>query len=143
MSKKVVTMIAALFCCLIVVVSSLLGTLPDEEYRTPIESIEFIDPTKPDGVCEVGSNGRKIIKIEFGTKEYQLQYRINPSDATDQSVLFYINCDEDVATVNEAGLITFYKEISVTVRIFNTAMNRKIRLTTFFIINSPFRMDFR
>jgi hypothetical protein len=99
----------------------LLGALPDDEYRTPIDSIEFLDPSKPDGVCDIAENGRKIINIEFGTKEYQLTYQINPSNATDQDVVFYINCDEDVATISKTGLITFYKEISVTVRIYNKA----------------------
>lgn len=126
MNKKVVTLIAAITCCLIIVLVSILGDVPEDTYRTPVTSIEFTDVTKAEGVCDLTEKGEKIIGIARETTEYQLTYRINPTEATDKEVYFFLMCDESVATVNETGLITFFKEVTITAKIVSNYNDFKI-----------------
>lgn len=126
MNKKVIVLITFITCCLLIVLVSTLGSVPRETYRTPVSSIEFIDITKEGGICELTSDGEKIIGIERGTKQYQLSYRINPTNATEQVVYFFLMCDKSVASVDENGLITFHKESTVTAKIVSNYSDFKI-----------------
>lgn len=126
MNKKVIVLITFITCCLLIILISTLGSVPRETYRTPVSSIEFTDITKEDGVCKLTNDGEKIIGIERGTKEYQLTYRINPTEATQKEVYFFLMCDESVATVSDTGLITFYKESTVTAKIVSNYSDFKI-----------------
>ena len=126
MNKKIVTLIAAITCCLIILLVSILGAVPEETYRTAVESIEFTDASKVDGVCELTENDEKIIGIERGTTQYQLTYIINPTEATEKEVYFFLMCDESVATVTETGLITFFKEVTITAKIVSNYNDFKI-----------------
>ena len=126
MNKKVIVLITFITCCLLVVLVSVLGAVPEDSYRTPVTSIEFTDVNRADGVCELTNNNEKIIGIARGTKEYQLTYKINPTEATERDVYFFLMCDESVATVNEYGLITFHKENTVTAKIVSNYLDFKI-----------------
>ena len=126
MNKKVIFLITVITCCLLIIVISVLGAVPENTYRTPVESIEFTDITKANGDCELTEDGEKIIGIPRGTTEYQLTYRINPTDATEKDVYFFLMCDESVATVDENGLITFFKETTVTAKIVSNYSDFKI-----------------
>lgn len=126
MNKKVIVLITFITCCLLIVLISTLGSVPRESYRTPVVSIEFTDITKDGGVCELTNDGEKIIGIARGTTEYQLTYRINPTEATQKEVYFFLMCDESVATVSETGLITFHKESTVTAKIVSNYSDFKI-----------------
>lgn len=126
MNKKTVSLILIVCCLLLIIVVSVLGKVPDDESRTPVESIEFIDSRNPDGLCKVNDEDKKIIELEVGTTEYQLEYRINPTTATEQEVYFFIMGDDSIATVSEAGLVTFNKEASITVKIVSNYTDNKI-----------------
>ena len=126
MNKKVIVLITFITCCLLIVLVSVLGAVPEDSYRTPVSSIEFTDVSKVDGICELTNEGEKIIGIARGTVEYQLTYRINPTEATERDVYFFLMCDESIATVNEDGLITFYKESTVTAKIVSNYLDFKI-----------------
>ena len=92
MNKKVIVLITFITCCLLVVLVSVLGAVPEDSYRTPVTSIEFTDVNRADGVCELTNNNEKIIGIARGTKEYQLTYKINPTEATERDVYFFLMC---------------------------------------------------
>lgn len=119
MNKKVVVMILVVFCILATIIISVFGKMPEDSYRTAVESIEFIDPSKPDGKCDLNSDGEKLIYIEKGTKEYQLNYIINPTDATEQNVSFVIINGAEYSSVSEDGIVTFEKEYAVTIKIYS------------------------
>ena len=125
MNKKIVVMILFVFCLIATILISVFGKLPEDASRTPVESIEFIDPTTEDGKCKLTSDGDKLIEVIFGTTEYQLNYKINPDFATEQDVKFVIVNGADYATVSDTGLVTFEKEYSITVKIYSNFFDNK------------------
>ena len=126
MNKKVIVLFTLITCCLLIVVVSWVGAMNEDTYRTAVEKIEFIDPTQPDGVCRLTPNGDKIIGIERGTTQYQLSYIITPIDATEQEVDFFLQCDPSIATIDDNGVITFYKEVTITAKIVSNYLDFKI-----------------
>ena len=126
MNKKTVSLILVVCCLLLIIVVSLIGKVPDDSSRTPVESIEFVDSRNADGLCKVNDEDKKIIELEVGTKEYQLEYRINPTEATEKEVYFFIMGDNSIATVSDTGLVTFHKEASITVKIVSNYTDNKI-----------------
>lgn len=125
MNKKIVVLILVIFCILATIVMSIFGKVPEDSSRTPVESIEFIDPTKTNNKCEINEDGDKIIYIEKGTVEYQVNYIINPSNASELTVYFEIINGKEYASINETGLITFEKEYTVTVKIWSNYYDNK------------------
>ena len=118
-------MLLVVFCVIATIVISVFGKLPEDSYRTAVETIEFIDPTQEDDKCKLNSEGDKVIEIPVGTKEYKLNYIINPSDATELDVTFLIITGSEYAEVNDEGLITFNKEYSITVKIYSNFYDNK------------------
>lgn len=125
MNKKIIVLILSVFCILATIIISVFGKVPEDTSRVPVSAIMFVDNTTEDGMCEVNEEGIKIILIEKGTTEYQLQYFINPSEATDQSVSFQIVSGIEYASVSETGVITFYEQSSVTVKIYSNPLDFK------------------
>ena len=126
MNKKTVSLILFVCCLSLIIIISVLGKAPDSSTKISVDSIEFIDSRNSDGLCKVNDEGKKIIELEVGTTEYQLEYRINPTTATEQEVYFFIMGDDSIATVSEAGLVTFNKEASITVKIVSNYTDNKI-----------------
>jgi hypothetical protein len=126
MNKKVIILFTLITCCLLIIVVSIFGSLNMDTYRTSVEKIEFIDPTNENGECRLTANGEKIIGIERGTKQYQVSYKITPIDATDQTVDLFLLCDPSVATIDGNGVITFYKEVTITVQIVSNYLDYKM-----------------
>ena len=125
MNKKIVVLFLFIFCLVATILISVYGKMPEDSSRTPVESIEFVDPTTDDGECKLTSDGNKIIEIETGTTEYQLNYRINPDYATEKNVTFVIINGAEFATISETGLITFTSEYSITIRIYSNFYDNK------------------
>ena len=125
MNKKIIVLILSIFCILATILVSVFGKVPEDSSRVPVSTIMFVDDSTEDGMCEVNEEGTKIIFIEKDTNEYQLQYFINPSEATDQSVSFQIISGVEYASVSETGVITFYEQSSVTVRIYSNPLDFK------------------
>lgn len=131
MNKKTVSLILLVCCLLLIIVVSVLGKVPENSSKVSVDSIEFIDSSTEDGLCKVNDENMKIIGIPHGTKTYQLEYVINPSDATEKDVYFYVMSDSSIATVDKNGLVTFHKETSITVKIVSNFTDNK---TDFVII---------
>lgn len=125
MNKKIVVMLLVVFCIIATILISVFGKVPEDSSRTPVESIEFIDPAKSDGKCMLNSDGEKIIYIEKGTSEYQLCYVINPNEASEKEVKFVIINGAEYATLTEEGLLVFEKEYSVTIKIYSNFYDNK------------------
>ena len=125
MNKKTVSLILIVCCLLLIIVISIIGKAPDDASRTGVESIEFVDSRNPDGLCKVNDENKKIIELEVGTLTYQLEYIINPTEASEKEVYFFIMGDESIATVDKSGLITFHKEASITVKIVSNYTDNK------------------
>lgn len=119
MNKKIVVLILAVFCIIATIVMSVFGKVPEDSSRTPVESIEFIDPTKEEGKCDLNSDGEKIIYLEKGTLEYKVNYVINPNNATETEVYFEIINGKEYASIDESGLVVFEKEYAITIKIWS------------------------
>ena len=109
----------------------MLGKVPDSSSKVSVESIQFIDSRNEDGLCKVNDEDKKILEIPRGTETFQLEYVINPTEATEKDVYFFIMGDSSIATIDENGLITFHKETSITVKIVSNYTDNK---TDFVII---------
>jgi hypothetical protein len=126
MNKKTVSLILVVCCLLLIIVVSVLGKAPENSSKIPVDSIEFIDSRNEGGLCEVNDENKKIIKIPVGTKTYQLEYVINPTEATEKDVYFFIMGDDSIATVDDNGFVTFHKETSITVKIVSNYTDNKM-----------------
>ena len=124
MNKKTVSLILALFCFLLIIVVSVLGKIPENPSKVHVESIEIVDYRNEDGKCKVNAEGTKLIELERGTLTYQIEYVLNPAEPTEKDVYFSVS-DETIATIDDNGLITFYKEESITVRINSNFLDDK------------------
>ena len=125
MNKKIIVLLIAVFSIMFVIVVSVLGKVPESDSRVSVDSIMFVDPSTEDGFCEVTEKGQKIIYITRGTTEYQLNYLINPTDATEQDVTFQVLTGQEHIAVSEEGLVTFYSEVSVTIKIYSNLLDFK------------------
>lgn len=125
MNKKIVTLLLVIFSMIAAVIVSVFGKVPEDTTRVAVESISFIDPSKEDGQCAVNNDGEKVILIPRGTTTYQLEYIINPHDATELDVTFMIVSDEEHAEVSETGLLTFINEYIIRVRIYSNPLDFK------------------
>lgn len=125
MNKKIVFLLVAVFSILFVIIVSVFGKVPDNGSRVPVQSIIFVDNSTDDGFCKTNDNGEKIIYIQRGTAEYQLEYLINPEAASEKEVTFQIISGGDNASVDENGLITFNYEATITVKIYSNMIDFK------------------
>lgn len=130
MNKKIIILILAVFCIASTILLSVLGKVPEQSNRIAVETIMFVDSSTENGMCEVGEDGVKIIKIKKGTTEYQLEWLINPSEATEKDVQFQILTGQEYSTINETGLVTFTQELSVTIKIYSNMLDFKSDVVT-------------
>ena len=119
MNKKIIVLLIGVFSIIFVIAVSVFGKNPETETTVPVQSIMFVDSSTEDGFCELNENGMKIIYVPRGTTEYQLEYLINPGDATYQNVEFQILTGMNYATVSKDGLLTISYESSITVKIYS------------------------
>lgn len=125
MNKKIIVLLITVFSIIFVIAVSVFGKVPELDSRVPVQSIMFVDSSTEDGFCEVTEDGIKIIYLSRGTKEYQLEYLINPADATEQDVSFQILSGQEFASVTEDGLLTFSQEVPITVKIYSNLLDFK------------------
>ena len=125
MNKKIIVLILTVFCIAATLVISMFGKSPEDSSRIAVTSIMFVDSSTESGMCDVNDEGVKVISIDKGTTKYQLEYFINPSEATDQSVSFQIISGIEYAEISETGLITFYEQTSITVKIYSNPLDFK------------------
>ena len=125
MNKKIIILITVLFCLMSTILVSLIGKVPEDDSVVRVNAIMFVDNSTDDGLCEENEEGYKIIHIEKGTKTYQLEWLINPSNAFDTSVSFQIVSGQDYSSVSETGLVTFIYEAPVTIKIYSNPLDFK------------------
>ena len=133
MNKKIIVLLLVVFCLASTIIISVFGKLPEDSSIISVNAIMFVDTSKEDGMCEVNEEGYKVISLEKGTVEYQLEWLINPSEATDQSVSFQIVNGQENATISETGLISFLYNIEdesefwapITVKIYSNPLDFK------------------
>ena len=105
MKKSVIILIGVIYFAAIAMVS-FFGLMP-EVYVTEqkVESITIIG----DDIVINSSTNQKSVKVfadENGVWEYQLQYVLNPDDATNAKVDFVYD-DHPSVTVSDTGLVTY------------------------------------
>ena len=125
MNKKIIVLILIVFCLASTIVISIFGKVPEDSGRVAVNAIMFVDHSTEDGLCVENADGYKTINVERGTETYQLEWLINPSQATEQDVTFQIVNGQDYATVSKTGLVTFLMEYPVTVKIYSNMTDFK------------------
>ena len=125
MNKKIIVLLLVVFCLASTIVISIFGKVPEDSGRVAVNAIMFVDNSTEDGLCVENADGYKTISIKRGTETYQLEWLINPSQATEQDVTFQVVNGQDYATVNETGLVTFTMELPVTIKIYSNMTDFK------------------
>lgn len=125
MNKKIIVLVTVLFCLISTILVSLIGKVPEDDSTIRVNAIMFVDSSTEDGLCVENEEGFKVIYIERGTSEYQLEWLLNPSNPTDPSVTFQIVSGQDYASVTEEGLVTFTYEAAVTIKIYSNPLDFK------------------
>ena len=125
MNKKIIVLLLVVFCLASTIVISIFGKVPEDSGRVAVNAIMFVDNSTEDGLCVENADGYKTISIKRWTETYQLEWLINPSQATEQDVTFQVVNGQDYATVNETGLVTFTMELPVTVKIYSNMTDFK------------------
>ena len=126
MNKKTVSLILFVCCLSLIIIISVLGKAPDSSTKVSVDSIQFIDSRNENGLCKVNDEDKKIIELPKDTKTYQLEYVINPKEATEKDVYFFIMGDSSIATVDAHGFVTFHKEMSITIKIVSNFTDNKM-----------------
>jgi hypothetical protein len=139
MNKKIVAIFLFIFCVLAVVAIGVFGKVPDPSSIIAVEEIAFLDRSRQeeDFECERNEDGEKIIYIERGKNKYQLNWRLNPDDATDKKVSFVVLSGAEFVEIDSDGEITFFKEVSITVKIISNLKDKKEDIVIIEFIGNP------
>lgn len=139
MNKKIVAIFLFIFCVLAVVAIGVFGKVPDPSSIIAVEEIAFLDRSRQeeDFECERNEDGEKIIYIERGKNKYQLNWRLNPGDATDKKVSFVVLSGAEFVEIDSDGEITFFKEVSITVKIISNLKDKKEDIVIIEFIGNP------
>lgn len=115
MKKSVFIVIAIVFVISVALVN-FLGVKPkDFNVVVYVNSISFVDEN-----IKVNEKGEKSISLspdENGERKYQIQYLINPENASNKGVRFGYDSSNGLATIDENGLVTFTKKGTIIVTI--------------------------
>ena len=124
---------------LAVVAIGVFGKVPDPSSIIAVEEIAFLDRSRQeeDFECERNEDGEKIIYIERGKNKYQLNWRLNPDDATDKKVSFVVLSGAEFVEIDSDGEITFFKEVSITVKIISNLKDKKEDIVIIEFIGNP------
>ena len=107
MKKSVIVLIAIIYVAAIGLVSFYGLKFKVFEEIIPVESVELLNTG-----LKVNDKGETYVVIrpdEKGRRQYQLEYRVRPDNATDTKVRFEISSASGTATVSETGLVVFEK----------------------------------
>lgn len=116
MKKSVVILIAVIYIMAVVLVSFFgiqAELLEETVYVNKIEIINKDATYADDGVT-------KKVDIYFNgkdTAEYQLQWRVDPTNASNQKVFFNYDKTRTFVSVDENGLVTFVRPGTITITI--------------------------
>ena len=115
MKKSVVILIALIFIASVVTVSFFGLQFKTFEEVVYVESIEILDPN-----MKIGDAGEQYVVIlpdANGVRQYQINYRVYPDNATDSSVIYSYDEQNTNVSIDENGIVTFQKKGAVTVQV--------------------------
>ena len=130
MKKSVIVLIAIIYVAAIGLVSFYGLKFKVFEEVVPVESIELLNTG-----LNTDKNGEPFVVIypdSQGRRQYQLEYRVHPDNATDTKVSFAIDSPANAATVSETGLVVFEK--SGSAKIFIVAADGSNAQVTLLIV---------
>lgn len=113
MKKSVVILIAVIYVAAVALVSffGIQSELLEETiYVSNIEIVNKDITTKADG-----SKSVRLYLDENGQGEYQLDWRVTPTDATNTGVVFNYDKSKTFVSVDENGLVKFIRPGVITV----------------------------
>ena len=115
MKKSVIIIIAIIFVVSIALVN-FLGVNPKVFNEVVyVSSISFVDEN-----IKTNENGEKYIRLspdENGERKYQIQYQVNPDNASNTEVRFGYDSSNGLVSIDENGLVTFARKGTVIVTI--------------------------
>lgn len=113
MKKSVIVLIAIIYVAAIGLVSFYGLKFKVFEEVIPVESVELLNTG-----LKTDSKGEPYVVISpdsQGRRQFQLEYRVHPDNATETKVRFEIESASGTATVSESGLVVFEKTDSAKV----------------------------
>ena len=115
MKKSVVILIALIFIASVVSVSFFGLQFKTFDEVVYVESIEIFDEN-----MKISDTGEQYVVIRpdaNGVRQYQINYRVYPDNATDSSVSYAYDTQNTNVSIDENGVVTFKKQGVVTVQI--------------------------
>lgn len=111
MKKSVIIVIGIIYVLAIVIVGFFGLKIKQYDANIYVKSVEI---TNSD--IEIWGNGDKVITIYLDDGyEYQLEWKITPSNATHPEVKFGYDTSSTVGSVDQEGKVTFYKAGVITI----------------------------
>ncbi len=114
MKKSVIILIALIFIASVVTVSFFglkFKTFDEIVYVSEIEILNDDVLVNDEGTPYI------IVHPENGVRQYQIKWRVYPDNATDDSVSFAYDSQNENVTIDENGIVTFQTRGAVTVQI--------------------------
>lgn len=107
MKKSVIILIGIIYVASIALVSFFGLKFKVFEQEIPVESIELLN----EGLKYNEEWGSYVVirPDESGEWRYQIKWRVHPDDATNKTVSFSYDKQNDAVTIDEQGLVTFSK----------------------------------
>lgn len=115
MKKSVVILILIIYIASIALVSFFGLDFKVFEEVIPVERVEILNPGLK--YNERWGNYIVIRPDADGAMRYQIDYRVYPDEATEQSVSFAYDKQTQCATVSELGLVEFSKPGNIKVQV--------------------------
>ena len=116
MKKSVVILIAVIYVAAVALVSffGIRAELLEETiYVTNIELVNKDIKVN----AETGKKSVRLYLDENGYAEYQLDWRVTPTDATNTGVIFSYNEEKTYVSVDENGLVKFVRPGTITIKL--------------------------
>ena len=110
MSKKIVFIVVLIECILAVLLISVFGQAIYDASPKPVSDVYF---TYENG-DKIEDGVRLNVELRGGNISYQLHWTVEPENAENSSVRFTSSKPNDVS-VDENGLVTFFKVVDVTI----------------------------
>ena len=113
MSKKIVFIIVLIECILAVLLIGVFGgAIFSAINKKPVTDLYF---TYQDGT-KIEDGITLEVELSDSVRDVQLYWAVLPDDASEQKVSF--TCSKpDAAVVNDAGVVTFFVDVSVTITV--------------------------
>lgn len=124
MKKSVIILIGIVYILGLVLVNSFGLKIAQLQTKVYVETLEF---TNDDIYVEnTGIEEIKRITLELSENPtYQLEWEYTPEDATETKVVFSMEGNKGVATIDENGLLTFNKKGTIIVYIRTVDVSAK------------------